>query len=105
MVVALIQSERLSERAKWTPSLIANAEKLALPKQAVPRQVETVINHRVINRRHIVAGISGGVMVAPRDVLKTGSTPDVAGKLAETRRPAAAVDGATAWWWDAADVR
>jgi hypothetical protein len=101
MVVALLQSERLAERAKWTPSLIANAEKLALPKQAVPRQVETVINHRVINRRHIVAGISGGVMVAPRDVLKTGSTPDVAGKLAETRRPVAtATDAATAWWWD-----
>jgi hypothetical protein len=104
MAVAVIQSEHLAERAKWTPSLVANAEKLVLPKQAVPRQVETVINHRVINRRHVVAGVSGGVMVAPRDALKTDRAADVAGKLAETRGPAA-VDAPTAWWWDAADVR
>ena len=35
-----------------------------------PREVETVINHRVINQRYVIAGVSGGVMVAPGDVLR-----------------------------------
>ena len=63
-----IDSVRGPHRAQPSgqPSLLSNAERLAVPKQAVPRQVETVINHRVINRRHVVAGVSGGVMVAPR---------------------------------------
>ena len=65
MAVALIQSEGLAERADWKPALLMDGEKLRLPQVPVPRQVETVINHRVINRRHIVAGVSGGVMVAP----------------------------------------
>ena len=65
MAVALIQSEGLPSDAGWQPGLLASSEQLRLPQGAVPRQVETVINHRVINRRQIVAGVSGGVMVAP----------------------------------------
>jgi hypothetical protein len=104
MAVALIQSEGLTNRANWAPALMANAEQLPLPKQAVPRQVETVINHRVINRRHVVAGVSGGVMVAAKDVLKADRTTDTVGKLAENRRVAPAIAlPAGGWWWDAAE--
>jgi len=102
MVAGLVQLEGLNARANWTPALLTSAEKLALPKQAVPRQVETVINHRIINRKHVVAGVSGGVMVAATDVLKSERSPDVAGKLAENHRAAAAAGAqAGAWWWDA----
>jgi hypothetical protein len=64
--------------------------------------VETVVNHRVIHRRHIVAGVSGGVMVAPGDLLKEvrhdkGAVQLISAKRGEVRRVARA-DGA--WWWD-----
>jgi hypothetical protein len=68
----------------------------------VPRQVETVINHRVINRRHIVAGVSGGVMVATGDVLKeVGRTAGPARLVSAKRGEALGAhrhDGV--WWWD-----
>ena len=88
---------RLEADATW-PSA-----KLRLPQGAVPRQVETVINHRVINRRHIVAGVSGGVMVAPGDVLANShGGSQQRRQLAKQRREAPAELGAEVWWWDAA---
>jgi hypothetical protein len=100
----VIQSEGLAKSANWQPTLFPNAEKLPLPKQAVPRQVETVINHRVINRRQVVAGVSGGVMVAAKDVLAAERATDTTGALAKHRRPAPAKDSQTGtWWWDAAE--
>jgi hypothetical protein len=106
MIVALIQTDGLAARARWQPALLANAEQLRLPDHPVPRQVETVINHRVINARQIVAGVSGGVMVSAKDAIRDGRKTDAAGKLAETRQPAPAAAVANApgaWWWDGAD--
>jgi hypothetical protein len=101
MAVALIQREGLVERAGWQPDLLASHEQLRLPQGAVPRQVETVINHRVINRRHVVAGVSGGVMVAPADMLKESQTDS---ELAQQRR-AALPSGLPnrSWWWDTSE--
>jgi hypothetical protein len=102
MAVALIESEGLADRVDWEPTLFASSEKLQLPRTAVPRQVETVINHRVIDRRQIVAGVSGGVMVAPEDVLRENRTANVE-KLNRKRGSGQAREVANvAWWWDAA---
>jgi hypothetical protein len=101
MTVALIQNEGLAERVKWSPTLFTSREELPLPQAAVPRQVETVINHRVVNRTQIIAGVSGGVMVAPEDVLRESRTSD--SNLRPDQKdasPAQKVD-AGAWWWDA----
>jgi hypothetical protein len=101
MVVALVQSNGLLEKAGWEPGLLSSAEQLRLPQSPVPRQVETVINHRVINRRHIVAGVSGGVMVAPGDLLKGERITTVGKQLANSKREAPVDEAEGAWWWDA----
>ena len=101
MAVALIQSNGLLERASWQPGALIHAEQLRLPQQAVPRQVETVVNHRLVNRRQIIAGVSGGVMVAPSDVLAAAKGYDDDGDLAKNRQAAPAEIAAGAWWWDA----
>lgn len=100
MAVAVIQSEGLADKVDWKPTLIANADKLRLPQGAVPREVETVINHRVINQRTILAGVSGGVMVAPGDVLKATRAGDSAGATVERAASAPKDLSAEAWWWD-----
>ncbi|MCI0332296.1 MAG: DUF1598 domain-containing protein [Planctomycetes bacterium] len=102
MAVALIHSEDMTERAGWEPTLFAHSEQLQLPQGAVPRQVETVVSHRAINKRQIVAGVSGGVMVAPEDVLRE-SERSADRTLMEVRRDAKPQAAAGAWWWDAAD--
>jgi hypothetical protein len=105
MAVALIQQHDLGERVDWAPGLLMDAEKLRLPQAPVPRQVETVVNHRVIHRRHIVAGVSGGVIVATGDVLKEVRSGSGAMQLTRAKRGKAIGGNAAkgAWWWDAAE--
>ena len=101
MAVALIHSEGLVERANWKPGLLMSSERLRLPQWPVARQVDTVINHRVVNRRHIIAGVSGGVMVAPVDALGELRTTDSEDR--KLQRHIAMPDDLAkdAWWWDA----
>jgi hypothetical protein len=103
MAVALIHTEGLIEKAGWKPTLMVRSDKLRLPQSSVPREVETVISHRVINKRFVVAGVSGGVMVAPADVLRDTRATESSGKIIERKKPAPQDLKATAWWWDGAE--
>ena len=96
MVLALVEREGLLERAGWQPTLFANADWLPLPRMRVPTEVETIVNHRVLRRKHIVAGVSGGVWI---DAKKTLAVQTVKEKLAE-KKAAPNVVGEAVWWWD-----
>jgi hypothetical protein len=102
MAVAVIQTEGLTEHVGWKPTLLANDEKLRLPHGNTPREVETVVNHRVINQRLVIAGVSGGVMVAPGDVLRDVRANDSSGKVVERGKALPKDLARGAWWWDAA---
>jgi hypothetical protein len=67
-----------------------------------PAEVETVINHRVIGQKHIVAGVSGGVSADPSPyVQKPAITIDGYGALQAGRTASLPRDlPAEAWWWD-----
>jgi hypothetical protein len=101
LAVALIETDDLAARAGWQPTRLLENEKLRLPAWPAPREVDTVANCVEANRRTIIAGVSGGVMVAPADVLanRTGASD---GALTERRdqAPPANADSQT-WWWDA----
>ena len=81
---------------------MVDREKLRLPKANTPREVETVVNHRVINQRLVIAGVSGGVMVAPSDVLRDARANESSGKIVERGAPVPKGMAAGTWWWDAA---
>jgi hypothetical protein len=101
MAVAVIQTEGLAEHVGWKPTLLANSEKLRLPQGNPPREVETVVNHRVINQRLVIAGVSGGVMVAPGDVLRDVRANESSGKIVERGKAVPKDMASSAWWWDA----
>jgi hypothetical protein len=101
MAAALMQNENLAERVHWKPGLLVNSDRFRVPRQTPPREVETVINHRVINERFVIAGVSGGVMVAPGDVLREAKAVDSTGKTIARAVEAPKDLAAGAWWWDA----
>jgi hypothetical protein len=104
MAVALIQTNGLAEQVAWDAALLSVNDRLRLPQAPAPRKVQTVINHRVINRRHIVAGVSGGVIVAPGDLLKDPRSVTADDKLTNSKRTPPGDDAAVGvWWWDAAE--
>ena len=92
LVLALIERENLLERSGWQASLFDDPVRLPLPRMAVPTEVETVVNHRVVKRRHIIAGISGGVWIDAQKMVTVESSPELT---------ATASEGAgERWWWD-----
>lgn len=93
LVLALVEREQLVSRSGWQPALFEDAASLRLPRMAVPQEVETVINHRVIKKKHIVAGISGGVWVDAPQQLKLETNEKVAVGLKEDAP-------SEQWWWD-----
>lgn len=102
LALALVEREGLAEKAGWSPTLWLDEERLRLPRVPAPRTVETVVNHRVIGGRHIIAGISGGVRIDGAASLQVAAATDsAAGALAKLKPPADEAEGqTTAWWWD-----
>jgi hypothetical protein len=111
LALAVIEKEGLPEQVGWTPSLLVDGQRLRLPRVAAPRSVETVINHKVIGGRKIIAGISGGVWVdGGKSLTVAGAHSTAAGSLANVRKTPVALakpaPGAKlkaqeiVWWWD-----
>jgi hypothetical protein len=112
LALAVIEKQGLPELVGWTPSLLVDGQRLRLPRVAAPRAVETVINHKVIGGRKIIAGISGGVWVDGGKSLTVADAQNTAsGNLANVRKtPVALAKPASGksvekvqdivWWWD-----
>jgi hypothetical protein len=96
LVLSLIEREALLEKSGWQPTLFEDPRSLRLPELAVPREVETVINHRVINRRNIIAGISGGVWIDGGKALKVEATEEAA--ISSVKEKSSTTT--ETWWWD-----
>ena len=103
LVVALIRNEQLADRADWHALCFGDSSKCAVGLGVAPKEVDTVMNHRVVNEKHIIVGVSGGVRVDPWPVVaKKAMTVDSYGKLkAERTTGAAPTDlDVERWWWD-----
>jgi hypothetical protein len=104
LALAVIEREGLTEKVGWSPNLLLDEQRLRLPSSPAPKAVETVINHRVIGGRQIIAGVSGGVWVDGGKSLEVAPVAAQAvGKLAAAKREpvkAAADEAAIVWWWD-----
>lgn len=102
LVVALIQQEGLAEQAGWSPELFHDVERLPVQQLHSPKQVESVVNYRVLNRRHFVAGVSGGVWCDVREVLsKRAEIETDRGSDLDYAREVVPPEDSRAWWWDA----
>ncbi len=102
LVAAIIRSEDLAARVDWDAGHWRQTDRFHVELGEAPRQVQSVINHRIINRRHIVVGVSGGVAVdANQFVSTTRFELDQYGQMTSShasskpRQPPR-----DAWWWD-----
>ena len=102
LAAALIRTEGLAEKTSWHMTCFGPRGAYRVELGAAPKTVETVINHRVINRVHVVAGVSGGVRVDPA-ALVSRQAIQTEGYGAVSQCHAAAVPKQLpddAWWWD-----
>lgn len=102
LVAALIRTHGLAEQVGWHLTCFGPGGDYAPRLGAAPKEVDTVINHRVIDRVHVIAGVSGGVRVDPgplasEGALQSDSDSRLDRQHAEQQAPSLPPD---AWWWD-----
>jgi hypothetical protein len=95
LFLSLVERAQLLDHSGWQPTLFEDAATLRLPQLSVPREVETVVNHRVIKRKHIIAGISGGVWIDAPIHLRLSEVRNVS-----TPKPRTIAADDNRWWWD-----
>jgi Protein of unknown function (DUF1598) len=102
LTAAVIQSHDLPGQVGWHMTHFGPGGDYAPELGPAPTEVESVMNHRVIGGKHVVAAVSGGVRVdthelAARQSVKT----DTYGLMAGERRTSTPKElPRRAWWWD-----
>jgi hypothetical protein len=102
LVASVIQSHDLPGQVGWHMTHFGPQGDYQPMLAAAPTEVESVMNHRIIGGKHVVAVVSGGVRVdahslANKDSVKT----DTYGLIAGDRRASTPNQLVRrAWWWD-----
>jgi hypothetical protein len=102
VVAALIHGEQLAEKTAWHAACFRDESTYVVPSQQPPKWVDSVINYRLIDGIHVIAGVSGGVRVQPELLLQgkvapAGSEEFPALRLTPQRHSA---QDQEQWWWD-----
>jgi hypothetical protein len=102
LVAALIREESLADRANWHMTCFGDPNAYTVERAEAPKEVESIVNYRVVNQRTFVAGVSGGVRVAPASLVsKQAIAVESYPKLGEQRpNKAPKASQADRWWWD-----
>jgi hypothetical protein len=103
IVAALCRGENLPEKVRWHLTHFGKADGYQVELAAEPKQIEAAINHRVVNKIHILCGVGGGVRVDPRSFVEASAMKtDAYGLLTSERLGAAPKKdvGRECWWWD-----
>ena len=103
LVSALIQHENLDDKAKWDMGSFAPHGAYTPARYAVPKEVDSVVNHRVYNGKDIVVQAAGGVKGDVISVVKNKELNTVSPRLGNVAQAAKAAElPAGRWWWDSA---
>ncbi len=101
LVCAVMEQEHLADRVGWHMTCFGDSNVYQVPLGPAPTAVESVMNHRVIKGRQIVAAVSGGVHLDPFGTLSAKhAKSDSTGKLGSERDRVKADKHRQNWWWD-----
>ena len=102
LVGALVRTEKLPDRADWHLTCFGDPKQYPVELHDAPETVESVINHRVVNKAHILVGVSGGVSVDPNKLLQTPDLMKLDYGVLQGQRGAFKPKTASpeVWWWE-----
>jgi len=102
LVAALMQKEGLADRVRCHKTCFGDGGAYQVKRGVTPTHTETVINHRVIRRKHIIAGVSGGVRVDPAPLVVRSAIDVMTDGPLSAKSTEAAPEKLSPqdWWWD-----
>ncbi|HEX5102468.1 MAG TPA: DUF1598 domain-containing protein [Pirellulaceae bacterium] len=102
LVAAVIHSHDLPGQTNWHMTHFG-AEGAYEPELGfAPAAVESIMNHKLVGGKHIIAAVSGGVTVDARELAARQAVKTDGYGLLKTERSGAAPQNLPrgAWWWD-----
>ena len=102
LITMLIKSEDLHTRVQWDLDYFLDENGYRVVQAVSPTVVESVISHRLVGGKTVLAGVSGGVLLDPRVVVAEDNIiHDSYGILeAEHKGNANLSLPKAVWWWD-----
>jgi hypothetical protein len=102
LVAAVVRSHELPEKVNWHLTHFGPDGTYEPEMDFAPTKVDSVINHRIIDGKHLVAGVSGGVTVDARPLATIAAVKTDDYGLLKTDRSASRPKALprNAWWWD-----
>ncbi|HAY81119.1 MAG TPA: hypothetical protein DCY79_15040 [Planctomycetaceae bacterium] len=102
LVAALIRAEDIPNRVNWHPSHLLDKQRYRPAVGVAPTRVESIVNYRVIDKKHFIAGVSGGVTVDTSQLVNRGAIAESDYGLLKAERQAGTQVKLSddAWWWD-----
>jgi hypothetical protein len=103
LVAAILQHEGAARNVGWDLGVFSNEGSYITARHAAPREVDSVVNHRVFRGRDIVVQVAGGVRADLGSVIADASIYRECVRLDGTADKARTNDNlpANRWWWDA----
>jgi hypothetical protein len=100
LVAGVLKAQDLPGQVEWEMTHLLDESRYRVKLGATPRTVETVMNHRIIDRKHIVVGVSGGVSVDTAALLQRQPIKQDAYGQLDGDRVNATPRADSQWWWD-----
>lgn len=107
LLATLLREEKLPDRINWHLMLFGDPEAYPTLLGPAPKEVESVLNFRVINdaggkKVHTVVGVSGGVAIRPTPYVTGDAIRLETGEnlLKLHQKAEATPRQEDAWWWD-----
>ena len=103
LVAAILQHEGVARNVGWDLGVFSNEGSYITTRHDAPREVDSVVNHRVFRGRDIVVQVAGGVradlgsVIADVSVYRAGVRLDGTADKVRTDEELPA----NRWWWDA----
>ncbi len=104
LVAALLHHERIADRIGWDLGVFAPGAAYRPAEYEPPREVDSVVEHRVYHGQDIVVQVAGGVRANVGEYLKNDALVKISERLehfADKGRAPQLPEGR--WWWDTAN--
>lgn len=103
MICSLIENERLADQVDWNMTHFGTNGGYHVTTCAAPTVVDSIMNMRVIDKKHIIAGVSGGVSFDPSAMLTEEKfSVDEYGLMTADHKSSSLPKTIKhhSWWWD-----
>ena len=103
VVSALLKTEDIPNQIGWRMTHFQNPRAYRVKRSSPPQVVRSVVNYRVLKKKYVIAGVSGGVSFRADGLVGSKGVKINDYGVMDAEHQAATIPTdieKTAWWWD-----